>query len=201
MLKFVMNPKKIVCFFITVSVNLKILNGEDSFITIPNFIRYPYSATEGPFIGIFLAISLPLELPEYNVFFSYNMEANYVLPQNETEYTYPPLLERSLNRRFWDRKYFYDILEFKIKSHGHPGKPCLLRAICEASVYSSQHTGILGDLLHILLTPSTSTDYVLEDYGRAEQWGRMRRNCNKYKKKCSTSFLDLVSQISHYVAN
>ncbi|EFA11156.1 hypothetical protein TcasGA2_TC004760 [Tribolium castaneum] len=172
-----------------------LLAADDSF-TFLNPIRFPYGPIQGPFMGIFLALSLPLELPDYNVFFSYNLEANYELPQNETDFTYPPLVSRS-----WGRKYFYDILEFKMKSHGYPGKNCLLRAICETSLYSSENTGILGDMLHVLLTPSSSTDNVLSDYGKAELYGKSRKNCRKYTKKCSISFLDLVSQVGHYIVD
>ncbi|XP_044256517.1 uncharacterized protein LOC123006249 isoform X2 [Tribolium madens] len=177
-------------------LKLQMLNADDSF-TFLNPIRFPYGPIQGPFMGIFLALSLPLEIPDYNVFFSYNLEANYELPQNETEFTYPPLV----SKRSWGRKYFYDILEYKMKSHGYPGKNCLLRAICETSLYSSENTGILGDILHLLLTPSSSKDDVLEDYRNAEQYGKRRKNCRKYTKKCTISFLDLVSQIGHYIVN
>lgn len=124
-----MNFKKIL-LSLTISIIIKSTNGDGSF-TFPNPIRFPYSETQGPFIGVslinniydryntwkicfqlFLALSLPLELPEYNVFFSYNMEANYVLPQNETEFSYPPLV----SKRSWDRRFIYDMLEYKLKS-------------------------------------------------------------------------------------
>ncbi|KAJ8981916.1 hypothetical protein NQ317_008821 [Molorchus minor] len=32
------------------------------------------------------------------------------------------------------------------------GKQCLLRAICEAAEYRTKDTGVLGDLIHVLLT-------------------------------------------------
>ncbi|CAH0562492.1 unnamed protein product [Brassicogethes aeneus] len=116
-------------------------------ITFTNPFRFPVGLIEGPFIGMFIAISVPLNLPEASLSLSYNMEANYVLPQNDSELSYPPIYERSFTR-----KTFYNLLEYKLKSHGYPGKQCLLRTICEASVYTMENTGVLGDIFHILLT-------------------------------------------------
>lgn len=62
---------------------------------------------------LFLAIAIPLELPNTNVFVSYNFEANYNLPENQTEFEYPPIISRSFPI---NRKYIYTALEFKMKS-------------------------------------------------------------------------------------
>lgn len=66
------------------------------------------------YLQLFLAIAIPLELPHNNVFLSYNFEANYNLPQNDTTYDYPPIIsDRSLGI---SRKNAYAALEFKLKS-------------------------------------------------------------------------------------
>lgn len=61
---------------------------------------------------IFLALALPLELDELDVFVAYNIEATYQLPENETEFTYPPLIGDTVV----DRKFVYNLLEYKMKS-------------------------------------------------------------------------------------
>ncbi|KAF2888019.1 hypothetical protein ILUMI_18154 [Ignelater luminosus] len=143
-------------------------------------------------MGLFLAIAVPLELPKTNVFVSYNFEANYNLPQNESTYEYPPIVsDRSLEI---SRKRAYDALEYKINSHGYPGKECLLRAICEAAEYTLENNGVLGDILHILLAPSSSKSEDLSpEYENAENYGKLKKHCRKYVKNCSVSFLALIS--------
>lgn len=61
---------------------------------------------------IFVAIAFALEPPYHDVTFSINLEGNYVLPMNDTEFTYPPVV----SRRSWQRQFFYNILESNIKS-------------------------------------------------------------------------------------
>lgn len=65
------------------------------------------------YLQIFVAIAVPVELPDTNVFVSYNFEANYNLPENATQYEIIPTVERSFQIT---RKYIYDALEFKLSS-------------------------------------------------------------------------------------
>lgn len=39
-----------------------------------------------------------------------------------------------------------------VSRQGYDGKNCLIRSICEAAEYSTKETGVLGDILHILLS-------------------------------------------------
>ncbi|XP_065170128.1 uncharacterized protein [Atheta coriaria] len=156
---------------------------------IINPVRFPFG---GPFMGLFVALALPLELDNYNVFVSYNFEGNYVLPANDSEYDYPPIVERSFN---FARKFVYDALEHKLVNHGYSGKECLLRAICEASEHSMENGGVLADIIHIILTPSTSKSESLNDYESAEMYGKLHKHCKRYKKKCPFSVLNLISRI------
>ncbi|KAJ8925417.1 hypothetical protein NQ315_009249 [Exocentrus adspersus] len=133
-----------------------------------------------PYVGMFVAIAIPLNNRGLaDVFFSMNFEASYGLPQNQTRFVFPPIIADAVTRKF-----VYNMFETKIQSYGVPGKPCLLRAICEAAEFTTQSTGVLGDLLHILLTPSSSTnDDPMTDYGAAEEYGRSKKHCKKIQKR------------------
>uniref|UniRef100_A0A1B0D6N7 Uncharacterized protein n=1 Tax=Phlebotomus papatasi TaxID=29031 RepID=A0A1B0D6N7_PHLPP len=80
--------------------------------------------------------------------------------------------------------------------YGHPGKPCLLRAICdEAADPINEDNGVLGDVIHIILTPSTSVREDLNpEYYKAEELGHSG-DCSKYKKYCHQSLIDLISKV------
>ncbi|XP_045476533.1 uncharacterized protein LOC123682143 [Harmonia axyridis] len=153
----------------------------------------------GTSMGLFMALALPLGGPYRNAYLAYNFEANYQVPGNETSFEYPPLLGRNI-----DRTLIYQALETKLRSIGYSGKPCLLRIICElASSPTILHVnGILGDILHVVFTPSTSKNKNLEeDYEIAEEVGRQLKDCKKFSQKCDTSFLDLVTWLGNSSEN
>ncbi|KAK4881539.1 hypothetical protein RN001_004858 [Aquatica leii] len=143
-------------------------------------------------MGLFLAIAVPLELPSTNVYLSYNFEANYNLPENQSTYDYPPIVsDRSLGI---NRKNVYNALEFKLNSHGYPGKQCLLRTICEAAEYALDGNGVLGDIIYVLLSPSASKNENLSpDFENAEKQGKIKKSCTVYEKQCPISLLGLIS--------
>lgn len=64
-------------------------------------------------LKLFLAVAMPLEIPEPEVFVSYNFEANYNLPENQTTFQYPPVVSRAMDIA---RKEIYDAIEFKMDS-------------------------------------------------------------------------------------
>ncbi|XP_052863928.1 uncharacterized protein LOC128270557 [Anopheles cruzii] len=58
---------------------------------------------------------------------------------------------------------FYRALEQIFEQKGYDGHSCVLRAICESSEATFSHTsGLIGELLHIMFTPSTSNDEVAD---------------------------------------
>ncbi|KRT82073.1 hypothetical protein AMK59_4458, partial [Oryctes borbonicus] len=141
---------------------------------------------------------------------SYYFEANYGVPGNETEEEYPPLVARdgttrdlieNINDEYKSlktvsRKLVYNIFETKLTTHGYPGHLCLLRAICETGLMSvTEVNGVLGDILHIIFTPSSSKNEEVDDeYKQAEHNGRTKGNCDMYYEGCNISFLDLISR-------
>ncbi|XP_017068746.1 uncharacterized protein LOC108106290 isoform X1 [Drosophila eugracilis] len=55
-----------------------------------NFVKSTLLFTTNSEYGIFMAISVPIDLPHRNVFLSYNYEFNYYQPEHV--YKYPPIL-------------------------------------------------------------------------------------------------------------
>ncbi|XP_062564396.1 uncharacterized protein LOC134227129 [Armigeres subalbatus] len=103
----------------------------------------------------------------------------------------------------------YRMLEAIVDEKGYNGRSCLLRTICEAAEVKFSHSsGIIGELLHILLAPSTTPDEPVEtinqvDYKRAEQLASQsspRRRfggsvCSDMYAECPFSLLDVFSGI------
>lgn len=87
------------------------------------------------------------------------------------------------------------------------GKACLLRVICEvAEVPFTKEHGLLGELLHVLLTPSTTgedyEEYDNHEYHDAEAVGRMSNGfCRTYYPGCLFSPLNYFTRILDYVAS
>ncbi|XP_055609710.1 uncharacterized protein LOC129756739 [Uranotaenia lowii] len=160
--------------------------------------------------GILVALSIPLIVPDRNIFMSYNFEMNYNMPTTATDYSQGPLkrvdqmelytdagaslMRRSIAGSSFTRKKAYRTLEINLHKGGFNGKRCVLRAICEASEAPLfEGNGIIGDLLQILLTPSYSEDESLpREFYRAEKAG-LQHNCTRYRRHCPQSVLDVIS--------
>ncbi|XP_032514562.2 uncharacterized protein LOC116768053 isoform X2 [Danaus plexippus] len=150
--------------------------------------------------GVFATVSVPLPEPDTLVSVAWFFEANYYNVANASYFD--PLLgdielsslrtQRSISNLL-TRRCLYTFVENMLERHGYPGRECLLRAICESS---SQflHNGVLGDLLHLLLTPSTSiSEEDVEDiYYEAEYWG-LEGKCDHYNYHCPSNPVDNIS--------
>ncbi|XP_070507687.1 uncharacterized protein [Chironomus tepperi] len=99
-----------------------------------------------------------------------------------------------MDRVVLSRKGVYRVLESRITANGIDGKKCLLRAICESASNSLlEANGVLGHILHIILTPSSSMDENLpSEYSKAEELG-YKNDCTKYIRKCDFSLLNAIS--------
>ncbi|XP_065079649.1 uncharacterized protein LOC135702507 [Ochlerotatus camptorhynchus] len=170
-------------------------------------IVYTYNSAT----GILAALSVPLIIPNRNIFVSYNFEMNYNMPSDATDYTQGVLkrvespdiqTKRNSGRQLsevkrtatYTRKKIYRSIEVNMKRLGFNGKRCILRAICEASdTPLCEHNGVLGDLIHILLTPSHSKDeHLPPEFYRAEKMGH-KHDCSRYWRHCPKSLLDVIS--------
>ncbi|XP_063368159.1 uncharacterized protein LOC134656528 [Cydia amplana] len=152
--------------------------------------------------GTFLAIAVPIDIPDKNVFVSYNFEANYSPVTNITqidEVIFPNLPEISRRHsRSITRELAYTVLEARFKEHGMKGKECMLRNICEAAETPLHHNGLLGHIMHIIFTPSTSREEGLsDDYYQAELDGQ-NQDCDKYLDLCPFSVFDVITRLVEY---
>ncbi|XP_058792693.1 uncharacterized protein LOC131665093 isoform X1 [Phymastichus coffea] len=137
-------------------------------------------------LGLFFALALPLDEPRSSqaVNVAFFFEANYKLPRDDDhdhdddddEEEQGETRRQRLGRAI-DRTTLYRALESKFESLGLPGRQCLLRSICETARElrpEHRHNGLVGDLMRITFTPSTSeseegADY--PEYTSAEEHG------------------------------
>ncbi|XP_022216907.2 uncharacterized protein LOC111070562 [Drosophila obscura] len=82
------------------------------------------------------------------------------------------------------------------------GRECILKSICEsAAAPFDERNGLLGELLHILLTPSSSVDPLSEhsdnDYLQAERLGEAGTDCDQVFQRCPKSLLQHFSDVHH----
>ncbi|XP_031371215.1 uncharacterized protein LOC116186864 [Apis dorsata] len=139
------------------------------------------------FMQIFFALGVPVDIPDKSVLFSLYFEANYVLPGEWSSNYYWD--ESNLKKRSLDRRLAYDILISKLESFGYSGENCLQKMICEVANFPLTNNGVLGDVLQILFTPSSSQDENLPS-GITE--AEYAKDCNNRYKKCPQSPLALI---------
>ncbi|XP_043288624.1 uncharacterized protein [Venturia canescens] len=150
-----------------------------------------FSFPEASTMGLFFALAVPLEAPRNSVSLSYFFEATYNLPQNSTDFE--PHVQRSeRKRRGIQRKTIYHSIQRKFERSGLRGRECLLRVICETSESPLHHNGVLGDIISVIFTPSTSrSENLPRDMLEAELVGR-GDNCSKYYTNCPVGLFDLI---------
>ncbi|KAH8348220.1 hypothetical protein KR084_005507, partial [Drosophila pseudotakahashii] len=98
-------------------------------------------------------------------------------------------------RSLLTRSNIYRIFIDKFKRSGFQGESCLLRLICETSAAQlDEFNGVLGSLVHVLFSPSTSESEDLPlRYYQAEHDG-WNDHCHYYEPGCGESILDLISE-------
>uniref|UniRef100_A0A0A1WW03 Protein LDB19 n=1 Tax=Zeugodacus cucurbitae TaxID=28588 RepID=A0A0A1WW03_ZEUCU len=94
----------------------------------------------------------------------------------------------------------YKAMEILMNRAGLAGRECMLRSICEhAAVPLHYDSGILGEILHIILTPSRSRDEFVhpqdKDYGRAERIGRKGGDCAVTYAECAYAPIEQITKI------
>ncbi|KAL7734312.1 hypothetical protein ACLKA6_010649 [Drosophila palustris] len=93
----------------------------------------------------------------------------------------------------------FEILALRMQLNG---RQCVLKSICESSAAPfDERNGLLGELLHILLTPSSSKDSLSEhtdnDYLQAEHLGHAGLDCDTIYPKCAKSLLAHFTDVHH----
>ncbi|XP_065200218.1 uncharacterized protein LOC135831558 [Planococcus citri] len=151
------------------------------------YVTYP----TGTAIGLYVAIALPVDVPEENLYFSLNFEANYNLPDNITQYYNSDIARvfHSITRRST-----YDLVQDHLTRQGYDGKECLLLMICEISKHEIANRNLIDDIIHVIMRPSSTRNESLpENYYRAEKLGFDGYNCFEEYPKCDSNILDFIS--------
>ncbi|XP_014471279.1 PREDICTED: uncharacterized protein LOC106742634 [Dinoponera quadriceps] len=137
-------------------------------------------------LQILFAVAIPVDIPGKSIAVSLYFEANYGLPWEASQF----YGENYYAKRNLDRRLVYEASVQKLESLGYPGLDCLLRTICEAAKYPLSENGVLGDILQIVFTPSSSRNENLPDeIVEAER----EQHCDRRYKKCPVNPFDLVS--------
>ncbi|KAL6428968.1 hypothetical protein ACFW04_008053 [Cataglyphis niger] len=155
---------------------------------------------------VLFGLRLPME-GDVSTILGYVLKCNYHLPYNRSENDFA--LSRTttsegkvhprLNRAYMTRWTLYGMLERTMKRFGFD-KACLLRVVCESAAYPFKGHGLLGELLHVLLTPSTtSEEYEIHwnrEYHAAEAIGRNTRGrCAPFYPECEYNSLDYFTKL------
>ncbi|XP_055842074.1 uncharacterized protein LOC129909126 [Episyrphus balteatus] len=120
---------------------------------------------------------------------------------NEINTDFDELSEIQENEQKHLSKYrwaIYSALEAAINRKGLSGRTCVLKSICEAAVQPFHYqNGIIADLIHIILTPSSSVDELSShsdnEYFQAEVLGKSGAPCDVIFKDCKRSLMDIFT--------
>ncbi|PSN41162.1 hypothetical protein C0J52_05213 [Blattella germanica] len=160
----------------------------------PRNLVYP----EGSFIQFIFGFGIPISVYDQSMTLGTIMKFLYDMPYNATVFTdaIPPVQKRATPPV--TRLGLYSALETSADRLGLDGRACVLRTICEAADTTLQHSGLLGEVLHVLLSPSTTSDMLgvgaEREYHAAERLGRkVPGSCPQLYPECSMGLLDLIS--------
>ncbi|EDW97668.1 uncharacterized protein LOC6537400 [Drosophila yakuba] len=168
----------------------------------------PTSPTRVQFIG---GIGIPVENLHFeSVTSGYVLKAEYYLPTNSTEITRVYLKPMAITGREQEKEkdspygalyrwIIYRGIEMVIENMGLPGRSCLLRLICEHAALPLNHeSGLLGEIMDIVLRPSSSVDQLAQssdrEYHTSEHFGKRGGDCQAaYASRCKKSPMELIS--------
>ncbi|KAF2895994.1 hypothetical protein ILUMI_10180 [Ignelater luminosus] len=152
-------------------------------------------------VQMVVGIGFPVELRKESVTWGATLKSYYLLPTNSNDILHPSIDYERKRRSFsrWD--IYSAIKNFMDKFNFGTGKSCLMRAICEAALAPfDEKTGLLAEIMHVVLTPSTTSeevqDYTDLEYHAAEELGKTSSNCARLFSECSTVyFLEQLTKI------
>ncbi|KAK0083074.1 hypothetical protein PV326_006889 [Microctonus aethiopoides] len=171
-------------------------------------------------LQLIAGLGLPMEI-DVSTIVGYVMKFNYVLPYNASYFTdsyvrhqrsidsYQDMaqmketLDLSKEAGSISRWEIYRMIESSLEGFSS-GRSCLLRVICEtAAVPFRRSHGIVAQLLHILLTPSTTSeeyeDNEDQEYLAAEEIGKKDfHNCEKLFHECNENILEYFTEIKTF---
>ncbi|XP_044735421.1 uncharacterized protein LOC123297726 [Chrysoperla carnea] len=154
-----------------------------------------------PYIQYILGIGLPIELQQQSITIGTVGKFTYRVPKNSSIFTQNSVVTQKRKKRApplirWN---IYDILSKAAESLGLGGKACVLLTICEtAETPFDQDHGMIEELLHVVFTPSTTSELISShsdnEYFAAEMYGRNGENCKKKFPDCQIHLLDLYTR-------
>ncbi|XP_033231738.1 uncharacterized protein LOC117182743 [Belonocnema kinseyi] len=153
-------------------------------------------------VQVLFGLGLPME-GEISMTMGYVLKCNYNLPYNSSgykqeEFRYGRSADMALSEQSKEeatqggtlsRWSIYRILEKMLETLGS-GKACLLRVVCEAAETPfKEGTSLLGELLHVVFTPSTTFEeyemYADREYHAAELIGQKANGmCKSLYPEC-----------------
>nr|XP_022900456.1 uncharacterized protein LOC111413653 [Onthophagus taurus] len=150
-----------------------------------------------------IGIGLPVDVPHHSVTWGVVFRSYYLLPTNASQFT-NPLAYNDVSRKKrtptrWD---LYSALEYFSESSGlGNGRACLLRSICEiSSTPLETRNGLLSEILHLLLTPSSTEEIPIShsdhEYWAAEKLGKETENCAILFPECSGSLVARFTRLA-----
>ncbi|XP_076173022.1 uncharacterized protein LOC143149493 [Ptiloglossa arizonensis] len=164
----------------------------------PPPLVYPFGGNFKLIIGL----AVPVQLSGKILVFGQNFQFQYALPDNATFFTKFFQDSTSGRRRrstSWDERMpIYDILERELDRRNIDGRSCLKKDICEVAVSPMKDEGLVGELLHLLLTPNQGDFTTMdEEYLEAEAIGRRHGNCSLIYSACPAGLgiLDRISSV------
>ncbi|XP_076763171.1 uncharacterized protein LOC143430678 [Xylocopa sonorina] len=151
------------------------------------------------FTELIFGLGTPLSLNREDLILGLFAKFVWDLPSNASDFTLSSVYYARTQKSRWS---IYKMLEKVAGLYGFGGKECLLKAICEAASAPFDGThGLLGQLLHVFFTPS-STDERYDEYGdreyrAAERLGEQMstENCHALYPECRRSVLDVFSTV------
>ncbi|XP_018575983.1 uncharacterized protein LOC108914620 [Anoplophora glabripennis] len=151
-------------------------------------------------VQFIFGVGIPLEVNNQAITIGTVMKAFYLLPTNSSSYT-SPSINYERKKRSESRWFLYDVLENYLSRYKSlDGKACLLKTICEVSqIPFDEKSGILAEVLHAVLTPSSTEDVSENDtdseYHAAEKLGKEVANCNSVFPECGTNLLQQFTKL------
>ncbi|KAK9306595.1 hypothetical protein QLX08_002785 [Tetragonisca angustula] len=163
----------------------------------PPPLVYPTGGT----FKLVLGLGVPVQLSGQILVYGQNIQFQYPLPENATFFTnyFEDSSRRRRRRASWnERASIYDILQRELDMRNIDGKACLMKDICEAASTPLKDEGLVGELLHLLLTPDYGDNLTIDkEYLEAAMAGRKHENCSMIYSFCPAGLgiLDRISSI------
>ncbi|KAJ8921343.1 hypothetical protein NQ315_002958 [Exocentrus adspersus] len=152
-------------------------------------------------VQFIFGLGIPLEVKQQAITIGTVMKAFYLMPTNSSVYTRPSI-NYIRKKRSGSRWILYDVLESYLSRYKSlDGKACLLKAICEVSQAPfDDRSGILAEVMHAVLTPSTTEELITNnigtEYHAAEQLGKEVDSCDSVFPECG---INLIQQFTTFM--